>query len=303
MVKPPAPPVTARSMATLTAALGLPADRLSASIVSFARFFSLPLKPQLMAEIRRQVLASAAAQPEPTAEAESIALEKRDSPQGTAAKNREALSLAAAACKDKGVGLSPQGLRAYAAAVEPDWEGRHGGGRERHRRQRGGRDRENETEKTGAITSSELRKVVLETEAADPLLATLNRLPGKNGRRWIVLPFSFGKDGREFFVSLRIMLAEENRASHMAIDCAEVTESGKAGQRWHFALEFSGNRITRLAVFVHNALSPKARAQLAQELSRHMGIPGERVSVQSCTGSFPCESCVDELLRSINEAV
>ncbi len=41
---------------------GLPADKISSSIISFARFFSLPLKPELMAAIRRQVFARSGVQ-------------------------------------------------------------------------------------------------------------------------------------------------------------------------------------------------------------------------------------------------
>ncbi|MCL2193748.1 MAG: hypothetical protein FWB78_10170, partial [Treponema sp.] len=65
MPSSPAP----HSVHTLIAAAGLPADRLSASIVSFARFFSLPIKPELMAAIRQQVFSQPMPTPTPTAQA------------------------------------------------------------------------------------------------------------------------------------------------------------------------------------------------------------------------------------------
>ena len=46
--------VVKQTAASLASASGLPADKLSASIISFARFFSLPLKPNILAAIRRQ---------------------------------------------------------------------------------------------------------------------------------------------------------------------------------------------------------------------------------------------------------
>ncbi|MCL2265783.1 MAG: hypothetical protein FWC22_07050, partial [Treponema sp.] len=54
--KPAAPSAGIRSAVSLAAASGLPPDKLSASIVTFAKFFSLPLKPQVLADIRRQAL-------------------------------------------------------------------------------------------------------------------------------------------------------------------------------------------------------------------------------------------------------
>ena len=48
-----------RSVLSLINSLKLPPDKLSASIVSFARFFSLPLKTEQLAEIRRQAFTSA----------------------------------------------------------------------------------------------------------------------------------------------------------------------------------------------------------------------------------------------------
>ena len=274
-----------RSAASLITALGLPPDGLSASIVSFVRFFSLPLKPELTAEIRRHVLAVKPAEPEKAV-----------------ARSRTALSLAAAACKDKGVILSPEGLASYAAKIDSEGEERQSpGGQGRHRRRQDEQEKETSAEKSGAITASAIKKVALETEAKDPLLALLNKLPGKNGRRWIVFPFSFGEDGREFRVSMRILLEGEDRASRMVMDIAE--NGGDLPRRWLFAIKSAGE-IPALDVFVQPSLPPNAHARFERELSQLMGIPCGRVSVKTGFEPFYCESSyADNLLKGINEAV
>ena len=292
-----------------------PTDKLSAAIVSFARFFSLPLKPELTAAIRRQAFASMVAQPQPD-HAKAAATEA--APQA-AANRREALCLAAAASLGKGVELSPRGLEAYAAAIDPEWfafPGRHGsGGQGRRQKRHGEQARDARASPAGvhagqkpaddSITASDLREAALEAESRDPLLATLNRLPGKDGRRWIVLPFAFGKDGREFRVSMRVLLEGEGRASRMVLDIAEGgPESGAPPWHWLFSAEWQGGALAGLSVFVQPAQSPKAQERLALDLSRLADIPAGRVSVGDYSGSFPCESPrADELLHSVDEAV
>jgi len=315
-MKQPAP--APRSASALIAAAGLPADKLSTSIISFARFFSLPLKPELMASIRRQALAQ---QPATSATEENTAAMKRAAAEPaltetTAAKNREALSLAAAAAESKGIELHPKGLEAFAAAVDPDWQKRQDSGeRERGRRNKNHQqEEENATDKASPITAAGLKEMALNAAEQNPLLAILNRLPGKNSRRWIALPFSFSEGGREFKVSLRILLEADNKASHLAainvvatkvaLDIAE-TNSTETERSWLFALEAAAAcPANKLAVYLQPELPPKAHAPFARELSALLNIPLERISIKKRAESFPCESgCADELLRPVNEAV
>ena len=254
-----------------------------------------------MAEIRRHVFAAEAAPPDKEA----------------AAKNRTALSLAAAACRDKGVILNPEGLASYAAKIDPegdfglwpqrqipDGEGQQSsGGRGRQKKRQDDSEHEKEGgEKAGAITAAELKKMALKTEAFDPLLALLNRLPGKNGRRWVVIPFSFGKDGREYRVSMRILLEREAHVSRMVMNITE--NSGTLPQKhWVFSLKPAGDRPS-LAVFVQPALPPGDYLRLEQEFSQLMDTPRGKVSVKNYTEPFYCESSfADNLLNSVNEAV
>jgi hypothetical protein len=306
----PASPAVPRSASALIAAAGLPVDKLSASIVSFARFFSLPLKPELMAAIRRQAVALSPAATPSAAQADMVkhAATETAADTGAAAKNREALSLAAAAAESKGVELQPKALEGFAEAVDPDWQKRQdSGGRGRRNKNHHQQEEKNAPDKTGPITAAGLREMALETAGKNPLLAVLNRLPGKNGQRWIVLPFSFDEGGREFNVSMRILLETDqasNRATCVALD---VTESE---QHWLFVLESASGRgaaglpANRLTVYLQPELPAKAHSALVDELSGLMEIKPERILIKNWTESFPYESGRgDDLLYSVNEAV
>jgi len=287
----------AHSIHGLVTKAGIPADRLSASIVSFARFFSLPIKPQLMSGIRQQAFSAA---PE------------------TAAGMREALSLAAAAAESKGVELSQKGLEAYAQALAPD----------RHRRQSfGAQDgRRHEGEKKGGfhrwadpLSAGGLREAALEAADKDPQLAVMNRLPGKDGRRWIVLPFGFELGEKEYRVSMRVLLdgntAAANQAGRMVLDVAESPKNRDGPElRRLFALESpnaagmvanAAGTVAKLTVYLEGGLDPAKAESLASELAVAVGVAAGRVSVKSRTDAFPCESsdCPDDLLRSIYKTV
>jgi len=303
----PVPPVSVpRSTSALIAAAGLPVDKLSASIISFARFFSLPLKPELMAAMRHQTVThpSAAAENAPAQNAADSA---------AATKIREALSLAAAAAESKGVELHPKGLEAFAEAIDPEWQQRKDSdGRGRRNKHHHQPEEENAPDKNGpakiaAITAAGLKQMALESAEKNPLLAILNRLPGKNGRRWIVLPFSFDEGGKEFKVSLRILLEADQSPHHaacMAAACVAV-DIAESERRWLFALESTnGLPAKRLAVYLQPELPPAAHVPFARELSALLEIPLERISIRNHTEAFPCESGrADDLPRAINEAV
>jgi hypothetical protein len=303
---PSLPPVP-RSVSSLISSAGLPADKLSASIISFARFFSLPIKPETMAAIRRQALAqsSATAQSDAAKSATTQSDLARSTAAGTVSdtgvgvKGREAFSLAAAAAESKGVELNPKGIEMFAEAIDPDQRGERGQD-QRGRRNRNRDEREEGASlKTGSLSASGVEEIALETAGNDPLLCVLNRMPGKNGQRWVVLPFNFSENGRDFRVSMRILLEAEraaNRAVCMALDIGEYGESG-AEKRRLFVLEPAG----RLSVYLQAELPPGEQASLVGELSALLEIPPERVSVKKWAVSFPCES--GDQMRFIDEAV
>jgi len=298
-IKPSAPiPAAARSAASFAATAGLPSDKLSSSIVSFARFFSLPLKPQLLTNIRSQAFLQSAQTAQPASV--NPAQTGDSSTSLISAKMREALSLAAAAAESKGVELSPRGLESYAEAVDPEWEKR-----DEQQRKKRGKEQNEHAEKASlkpvSITADSLKKMAFEYAEENPILDILNVLPGKDGQRWIVLPFDFYEDGKEFKISMRILLEPEmnilcddsSRAACMALD---VSIDNK--QRWLFVIEAANNKPMRLAVY-----TMPEDARLKKELSRLLEIPIERIAVKNREESFPYESSYLDGAPAIDEAV
>jgi len=293
-----------RSLSSLISATGLPSDKLSASIISFARFFSLPLKPELLKHIRQQAFTNTpdARLPNTASAAKNNAPETE-----TVLKNREAFSLAASAAEGKGVELQPKGLETYAQAIDPELR-RKQDGEQRGKRKKNDDDKapeEASSQKTAAINAGNLEKMSLEGMERNPLLEILNRLPEKDGKRWIVLPFDFSDNDREFKVSLRILLETgktENRACCMALDIVirSIIENGKAEKQRLFVLE----PANRLSVYIKPEITPARQAALVRELSALLEIAPDRIFIKTKKESFPFEKeGVGDLLGSIDEAV
>jgi len=317
-------PVTQEKIPRALAATGLPSDKLSASITAFARFFSLPLKPQLLADIRRQALMpqtqanttqqAASAQPSsanPSAPGDPAAAQKSF----TDVKTREALSLAAAAAESKGIELQQKGLESYASAftetVDPDRR-QHDGDEQRRRRDKDQNEQEN------TITADSLKKMALHNLEKDPLLDILNKLPGKNGRRWIVIPFDFRDGNREYFVSMRILTEEihteaqrhggfnYNNVIFMALDVtSELIEhrSESKKERNLFVFESANEKITGISVYFQSKLSLKEQSKIKNELSQLLEIQSERVFIKTSEEAFPFEAEFCGSPTSVDEAV
>ncbi|MDR1575211.1 MAG: hypothetical protein LBS37_04320 [Treponema sp.] len=296
------------SPAALLKSLGLPADRLSGSIVSFARFFSLPLERDFLARVRREVRL--------TEKAPRAGREAGKAPAGPRAEaefsgNREALSLAAIAAADKGAELSRAGLAEYASAIDPDGQGgEHDGGEGASGQNAGGDGRRTDDgDFEGAPAAAlDLTERLLESAACNPVLNLLNRLPGKNGRRWIVLPLSFVEQGLLYRLSLRILLdadgARGRAAAHLILEIAAGPAGTGPERRWSFSMEREPEHQTRLRARFWPPAAAKTPQSLAGELAAFMGLPPESVSVENCAESFPLtENNGYTVLRSINEAV
>jgi hypothetical protein len=292
--------VPARSISSLIAAAGLPADKLSASIISFARFFSLPLKPELLKNIRQQTFAMAA-----NAVSSETTPAAAKSEQG-GQNAQEARALAATAAEGKGVELKPEGLEAYAQEIDPEWRKRQDSEPHDRRRNKDNDEKEEGTsQKTAAITAESLEKNALEWAEKNPLLAILNRLPEKDGKRWLVLPLDFSDNGVEYKVSLRILLEAGKNVDHagcMALDIVShsTVENGKTEKRRLFVLE----PANRLSVYLQPEITFAQQVSLVRELSALLEIAPERIFVKAQTESFPFEAdCGNDFLRSIDEAV
>jgi len=289
-----------RSAPSVLAASGLPSDKLSSSIISFAKFFSLSLKPQVLADIRRQALALPVLGHSVKMAAQSVQ-QAAQSIQQAAQSVQSAMSLCAAAAESKGIELAPKGLEAYVDAVDPDSRRQNGQRQDRQKKDKN-ENEEKPSLKTESITGDNLRKAVYEYLEKDPLMEILNKLPGKNGQRWIVLPFDFTEGDREYNVSMRILLDSEkisNRAVCMVIDV--LSDAG--GKREIFIFESANEKITRLSFYQNLELSERKHHQYKHELSKHFSIPLQCVFVRTSEDAFPFESGFGDEVPSIDEAV
>ncbi|MDR1249701.1 MAG: hypothetical protein LBK63_10395 [Treponema sp.] len=265
----------------LALSLGLPRDTLSAALLSLAKFFSLPLDAKLIRQLRRQALSLPVPEP-PSPEGARVPARPNLPLAGTI----RSAALAAAAAAGKGVALSPEALGGYAAALAAglavnlrdeteDEPGTEGGDMP-------------EGPKDGPPPFDDSHVLVEGIEGRLPLLGVLNRIPGKDGRRWIALPFSFRSGDLDYHVSLRIVLADTNsipwKAERMALDIKTFR------RRWSFMLENPAGKEGRFfgrAVFgAQPALNPKAERGLRKLLG---SIAGKTVLRDISGGAFPEE--------------
>jgi len=289
---------------------GLPQDKLSASIISFARFFSLPLKPQMLADIRRQAFSqpNPLSQSAPQTASQTAAAQLNANLSGAHhspanqsaawAKTREALSLSAAAAESKGAELTDKGLESYAEAIDPDSR-RHDGEQQRRKRDKNEQD-EKTVLKNEDVTAQSVKEMAFEYVEHNPLLEILNRLPGKNGQRWIVLPFDFTEDGKSYKISMRVLLNDEKifgSAVSLALDISSENS------RRLFIMEFTGGKPAKVFVYYQPELPPKTHHQFKKELAKQFDIPVERVFIRTSEESFPFESGFGEEHPAIDEVV
>ena len=232
---------------TLIQSLGLPQDSLSSSIISFFKFFSLPLEAPVLKNIRREILGTKTA--------------------------RESTALGAGAAFDKGVRLDSQALEEYAAAIDPasrdstPGDGSSGNGNPPAGNGSGGSGG-GENPGDDAPGAGDIKNLMEEIDQENGLLSCLNRIPGKNGQYWIILPFNFTSGAIEFSVSVRILIYTINSqksAERLAVDAVA------GDRRWLFVLTKSKDAAYEMMA----GLSPSpGKAQLsawADELKELFG--------------------------------
>ena len=286
--------------AVSTVAAGLPQDKLSSSIVSFARFFSLSLKPQVLADIRRQVflvqgqtltqtavLTQQAAQPAAhTGTDQSIF------------KMREAISLSAAAAESKGVELLPKGLESYAEAADPDLRRQN---REQKQKKQDREQTEKEEIKTNSISANNIKKSAYDYLDKNPLIDILNKLPGKNGKRWVVFPFDFKTNDMEYMVSVRVLLDDNRNINKTVCLAMDIAEKNNQHNRWLFYMESVNEKPIKLFVYLQDEIPAKMHLKYKEKLSQELDIPQKQIFIKIREESFPYEA--DSGFSSIDEAV
>jgi hypothetical protein len=267
----------------LTLALGIPQDTLSSRLLSFFRYFSLPLEGEPIAKLRREVLNSRLAG----------ASLMEGFPKGGKTADRGALALAAAAAADKGVVLSPEALAEYAAAIDPE-EGQAGdGGLSGDSGQEHPQDRKKKKEPPPSTDDDQelgaLRKERAVFPARHPLLDLLNRLPGKNGLRWIVFPFTFSSGGVAFKVSLRILLNDTGSSyggTRLVLDILSKK------RHWFFCLSGYGTSHSRADIGVFPPLPPGGLKKLERELREVLGDLAGEIYAENREKTFLAEEVI-----------
>jgi hypothetical protein len=313
-----------KTLSGLAQSLGLPRDALSAVILSFARYFSLSLNPDLMAKIRRESLSAV-----PSESSRKYAPPPVEAPAGQEAQNAAAFAAAAAAAK--GLELSREGLAVYAAAIDPDYPENSGDSAENSDGgaapgQNSGGDsgpgnRENGKEGSGPsgnfgggprggldqddLTGPDtLREKVLEIEG--PLLGFLNRMPGKNGEPWISLPFAFTQGDMEYRVSLHISAG----ASFSTFSPCRLVMDISGGPRdkpvlrWFFLYDKFAGEEARLRARFWPPEDKKALKSFQKELSRLFSLQMNKINLQNNDEyTSYIKNYADDILPTINEEV
>jgi len=222
----------------IVANLGFPQDTLSLALLTFARYFSLPIKPGLIRQLRREILDTGkASSPETT--------------EGKAALDSQ--SMAAVIAVDKGLVLNSEALSRYAAFLLPPLPG----GEKKEER----KDREESPE------SEELQAIAEEQTQKDDLLSFLNSIPGKNGQFWMVFPFSIKVRGTELNVFLRLLKKEQMPAKDGEELILDI--SGPKRQWRCFLRKISGKFHADIQVYPK--LSSKGLTFARKEAGRFLG--------------------------------
>jgi hypothetical protein len=154
------------------------------------------------------------------------------------------------------------------------------------------------------LTAEELKRQVSAVLGKGPVPDFINRIPGKNGRRWIVVPFSFSGDGFDLRSSFRISLPDPDDkgvgTGNFAADIAVFREK-KLSRRWFFLLEgtCAGEFKAKRADF---SVTPPVSGSkiLIRELAKLFNLPGDKITLNK-KGNFADSR--NDLLRTVDEAV
>jgi hypothetical protein len=168
-----------------------------------------------------------------------------------------------------------------------------------------------------------LRNKILWAGEQNSLISLMNSLPGKNGRRWMVFPFSFEEGVRKFEVTMRILLTPEGtagnsgfRVERMALEIAgENRGLNPSPSRWLFIAEnppgtsgaaSSGEKLRLNGSFWPEAAAEKTSVRVIQamekELAGLLGIEAGQVQIREGEEYSPfAPDSRDEALPSVNE--
>jgi hypothetical protein len=281
------------SLKQLVHSLRLPQDSLSTALIGFARAFSLPLEPALLARLRK----------------EALTLKARHG--GGFA---ESAALAAAAAAGKGVRLSGEALEQYARAIDPgyaageqdtsgDGEGQSTGGEGSPFAEQDGNAREDLRDSAGREESARVIREILEKalkrvgesgrpdqdppEAESPA-GFLNRLPGRDGNFWMVFPFKIIVKKLAIRLSVWILLLsgvysqKESSGQTAGGFLGGITINAVGGERrWVFSIKNPGGPGARTRVLVSPPYGEAVQKRTEEEIQEVLGDFGGAVTLES----------------------
>jgi hypothetical protein len=263
--------------------LGFPKDALSVALLVFTRFFSLSADKALIGSLRREILDQLKSSSPGTAE-EKAAL--------------EAKVMAAIIAADKGVFLSPAALERYARFLMPTpfmasaympTASKPPVSDEKetpppkttaanHREKSTGVTRGETREETPE--ADELRAIAEAQTQEDGLLDFFNRLPGRNGQNWLVLPFNINVKGIELKVLLRVLRSERVSVSGIpsaAEDGQMIADISGPKRQWRCFVKQSAGKL-RADIRVYPEQSQRALNHLRKQAERFLGKSGGMLS-------------------------
>ena len=251
----------------IAAALGLPQDSLSVSLIAFFRFFSLSADPDVLKALRREILPSASSSPKSAREKAAL----------------EAKALAETIAFDKGVDLSQEVLELLARYLSPAVFDEN--------------DKDKEPSREQLPNAEELESVAKEQSRNEQFLDFLNSLPGKSGKKWVVFPFKIDVKGTVLNVFLRLLKREpfsRGDSEFLIVDIAGPK------RQWRCFVEKNDGKV-RVDVNVYPGLSKGALESLEREAKRFFA---EEVRVRN-REELPSwmENLCEEILPSVNEEV
>jgi hypothetical protein len=205
---------------------------------------------------------------------------------GEAAKHPN-WTTALAAAADKGVELSEESLAEYAEAIDPALP-EHEQGRPPKQSKR--------PRLSGKLSGGALKELSEKNGRKEEFL---NRLPGQNGRCWMVFPFDYTAEGIELRAAIRILLCHEAGTFKTERLAADIVHEQR---RWLFVLE-KPEQGAEIRVFRIPEPSKAEKLSLEKKMRAFFGAFTSKVSFGRCDADAFALDGLAWTPLSVNEAV
>jgi hypothetical protein len=140
-----------------------------------------------------------------------------------------------------------------------------------------------------------LRNLARKAEAGEPLLELLNRIPGKDGKYWLVIPIPIEDGGVRLQVTLRLLLAPTAGTPGNV----EQMTLGINGDRERWLFSYRPGAVLQAALWPETGEGE--RVGLERELAECLGLSPEQVKISGWNPVF-APDCRNDLF-SVREEV